>query len=231
MDVLIVDDNKIARATLKQLASQVKDIALVGEAADALEAISLIKKTAPQLVLLDIEMPGMSGIDLVKALGNSKPLIIFSTSKKQYATDAFDLNVVDYLVKPVTPARFMQAISKALDLLASSGTTLNITREDFLFIRDSNIIRRITLDEISFAEAMGDYVKIYTGAKFFTVHSTLKALEERLDPEKFIRVHRSYIVAINKVDSVRDGSIIIKDKAIPVADAYRATFNKKLKVL
>lgn len=231
MTVLIVDDNKIARATLRQLASQVKLLSVVGEAADAMEAINIIRQASPQLILLDIEMPGMSGIELIKALGNKKPLVIFTTSKKEYAIDAFELNVVDYLIKPITPSRFLQAIDKAADLVESTGTSLSIEKDDFLFIRDSNIIRRLNLNEILFAEAMGDYVKLYTGIKYYTVHTTLKSLEERFDPSKFIRVHRSFIIALGKIDSIQEGAIIIKEKPIPVADAYRAALNRKLKVL
>lgn len=231
MKVLIVDDNKIARATLKQLASQVKQLSVVGEAADAMEAINIIRETSPQLILLDIEMPGMSGLELIKALGNKMPLVIFTTSKKEYAIDAFELNVVDYLVKPITPSRFLQAIDKAADLVENTGTSLSIEKEDFLFIRDSNIIRRLNLDEILFAEAMGDYVKLFTATKYYTVHTTLKSLEERFDPSKFIRVHRSFIISLGKIDSIQEGAIIIKEKPIPVADAYRAALNKKLKVI
>ncbi|MBS1548456.1 MAG: response regulator transcription factor [Bacteroidetes bacterium] len=231
MKLLIVDDNKIARSTLKQLASRVNSLSLVGEASDAMEAINIIRQSSPQLLLLDIEMPGMTGIELVRVLGTNRPLVIFTTSKKEYATDAFDLNVVDYLVKPVTPARFIQAITKAEELLEDAGTTLNVSKEDFLFIRDTNIIRKLNLDDILFAEAMGDYVKLHTPTKYYTVHSTLKALEERLDPEKFIRVHRSFIISIGKVDCLRDGIILIKEKPVPVADAYRAALNRKLRVL
>jgi len=228
---LIVDDNKIARATLQQLALRVSSLQVMGEAADAMEAFQIIREASPQLILLDIKMPGMSGIELVKSLNHNRPLIIFTTSQKEYATDAFDLNVVDYLIKPVTPSRFLQAIEKASGLLESAGTTMRIEEDNFLFIRDSNIIRRINLNEMLFAEAMGDYVKLSFGTKYYTVHSTLKALEERLPASKFIRVHRSFIISIGKIDSIRDGAIIINDKAIPVADAYRSHLNKTLRIL
>jgi DNA-binding LytR/AlgR family response regulator len=181
--------------------------------------------------LLDIEMPGMSGLELIKNLGAKRPLIIFTTSKKEYAVDAFELNVVDYIVKPITTSRFIQAIDKARDLLESKDDQLKINSNEFIFIRDSNVVRRLELNEILFAEAMGDYVKLYTRQRFYAIHNSMKAVEHYLPAQKFLRVHRSFIVAIDKIDTIRDGVIIVNEKAVPVADAYRATLNKRMNVL
>ncbi len=231
MNALIVDDNKIARTTMKQLASQVKDILVVGECANAMEAYNMLQEQPIELVLLDIEMPGMTGLELTKHLGNKRPLIIFTTSKKEYAAEAFELNVADYIVKPVTPSRFIQAVDKAREILQSQTEEFKSTDEEFLFVRDSNIIRRLKLDDILYAEAMGDYVKLYTPQKFFAVHTTLKAVEERLPASKFIRVHRSYIAAFTKIDMIQDGALVINGKTVPVADAYRAALNKRMNIL
>src|ERR1700732_3003685 len=144
MNTLIVDDNKIARTIMKNLA-----------------------------------------------------VIIITTSKKEYAVESFELNVADYIVKPVTPARFIQAIDKAREILESNREEVNIKEDEFVFIRDSNIVRRLKLDAILYAEAMGDYVKLYTLEKFYAIHTTLKTVEERLPASRFLRVHRSYLVAIN----------------------------------
>jgi DNA-binding LytR/AlgR family response regulator len=231
MNTLIVDDNKIARTTLKQLASQVKDIVLAGECTNALDAYNFLQEQRVDLILLDIEMPGMTGLELTKNLGNKRPLIIFTTSKKDYAVEAFELNVADYIVKPVTPARFIQAIDKARELLQSNVEEVMLEEDEFIFIRDSNIVKRLKLDDILYAEAMGDYVKLHTPQKFYAIHATLKGAEERLPKSKFLRVHRSYIVAINKIDTVQEGSLIINSKSIPVADAYRAALNKRMNIL
>ena len=231
MNILIVDDNKIARTTMKHLASQVKDLELVGECANAIDAHNLLREQPVDLILLDIEMPGMTGLELTKNLGSKKPIIIFTTSKKEYAAEAFELNVADYIVKPVTPARFIQAIDKAREIVQSNTEEVKMDINEFIFIRDSNIVRRLKLDDILFAEAMGDYVKLYTPQKFFAIHTTLKAVEERLPASKFIRVHRSYIVAITKIDTILDGSLIINSKPVPVADAYRAALNKRMNIL
>src|ERR1043165_4630908 len=220
MNCLIVDDNKIARTTLKQLVSQVGDLLLVGECNDAIEAYNFLQEKSVDLLFLDIEMPGMTGIELTKNLDNKRLVIIFTTSKKDYAVEAFELNVADYIVKPVTTARFIKAVEKAREILESNTEEVEMNGEEFIFIRDSNIIRRLKIEEILYAEAIGDYVKLYTTQKFFAVHTTLKEVEERLPVSKFIRVHRSYIIAVNKIDTIQDRALIINGKPVPVADGY-----------
>ncbi len=231
MNCLIVDDNKIARTTLKQLAGRIKDLVVAGECASAMEAYSFMQDQKIDLLLLDIEMPGMSGIELTQAIAKERPVIIFTTSKKDYAAEAFDLNVADYIVKPVTPARFVQAIDKAREIMESNRQDVAVEKDEFIFIRDSSIVRRLQLDDILFAEAMGDYVKLHTAQKFYAIHATLKSVEERLPAQRFLRVHRSYLVAISRIDTIRDGVLVIGDKTVPVADVYRSALNKRMNIL
>lgn len=231
MKCIIVDDNKIARTTMRHLAGQVKDITIAGDYADAGDAYHFLKNNPVDIVLLDIEMPGMNGIELTKNLDKPAPLIIFTTAKKDYAVDAFELNVADYIVKPVTPARFLQAIDKAREMLASRKVQVRMEEDEFIFIRDTNIIHRIKIDDILFAEAMGDYVKIHTAIKFYAIHTTLKSVEDRLPASKFIRVHRSFIAGLYKIDGIQDGALVISGKSVPVADAYRAGLNKRMNIL
>jgi DNA-binding LytR/AlgR family response regulator len=231
MNCLIVDDNKIARTTLKQLVSQVSDLQLTGECTNAMEAYNLLRDQPVDLLLLDIEMPGMTGIELTRNLQANRPVIIFTTSKKEYAAEAFELNVADYIVKPITPARFMQAIDKAREILQSNSEQVKLNEDEFIFIRDSNIVRRLKLSDILYAEAMGDYVKLHTAQKFFAIHATMKEVEQRLPSSKFLRVHRSFIAAIDKIDTIQEGALIINGKPVPVADAYRAALNKRMNVL
>jgi DNA-binding LytR/AlgR family response regulator len=231
MNALIIDDNKIARTTISKLAERIDDIAIVAECSSAMEAYNLIQAQTVDLLLLDIEMPGMTGLELTKNLQRKRPVIIFITSKREYAADAFDLNVVDYIIKPVTSSRFIQAIDKAREVLDSNREEVKLKEEEFVFIRDSNIVRRLKLDNILYAEAMGDYVKLYTPEKFYAIHTTLKSVEERLPASRFLRVHRSYLVAINKIDGMEGGALIINRKPLPVADAYRAALNKRMNIL
>jgi DNA-binding LytR/AlgR family response regulator len=175
-------------------------------------------------------MPEMTGIELTKNLSGKDIIIIFTSSKKEYALEAFELNIADYLLKPFTPARFLQAIGKAQAIFDSKKESVQYDKDEFLFVRDANITRRLKLDDIFYAEAMGDYVKFYTKEKMFAIHGTMKAAEERLLKDNFIRVHRSYIVAIGKIDTLQDGGIIIDGKFIPVADAYRKALNTRMNV-
>lgn len=230
MKALIVDDNDIARTTLAHLAKQVPNLTIQKEFNNAIEAYTHLQSNHVDLIFLDIEMPEMSGIELTKNLSGKDTIIIFTTSNREYALEAFELNIADYILKPVMPARFLQAVSKAQAIIDSRKENVEVTRDEFLFVRDSNITRRLKLDDILYAEAMGDYVKFYTQEKMFAIHGKMKTAEERLPKENFIRVHRSYIVSVGKIDTLQDGGIMINGKFIPVADAYRKTLNTRMNV-
>ena len=230
MKALIVDDNDIARTTLAHLAKQVPNLTIVSEYSNAIEAYNHLQNNEIDLIFLDIEMPEMTGIELTKNLSGKDIIIIFTSSNKEYALEAFELNIADYILKPVMPARFLQAVSKAQSILESRKEDVKVTKDEFLFVRDSNITRRLKLDDIFYAEAMGDYVKFYTREKMFAIHGKMKTAEERLPKDHFIRVHRSYIVSVGKIDTLQDGGIMINGKFIPVADAYRKALNTRMNV-
>lgn len=230
MKALIVDDNAIARTTLTHLAKQIPNLIIVNEYSNAIEAYHHLQNNQVDLIFLDIEMPEMTGIELTRNLVSKDIVIIFTSSKKEYALEAFELNIADYLLKPFTPARFLQAVSKAQIISDSKKEHVQFDKEEFIFVRDSNITRRLSLDDIFYAEAMGDYVKFYTSEKMFAIHGTMKAAEERLLKNNFIRVHRSYIIALGKIDTLQDGGVVINGKFIPVADAYRKTLNARMNV-
>ena len=221
----------MARMAMKQLVSQANDLELIAECENAINAWNILQKEKIDLILLDIEMKGMSGIELTQKLKDRSTLIIFTTAKTEYAVEAFELNVIDYLVKPVSPARFLQSIVRAKDAVESNKQVLNIEGKEFVFVRDNGVLKKISIEDILFLEAMGDYVKIHTAQKFHIVHTTLKSVEGKLPPGKFLRVHRSYIVAINKIDFVEEGVINIGKIAVPVADAYRSLLNQRLNLL
>ncbi|OQP65657.1 LytR/AlgR family response regulator transcription factor [Niastella populi] len=227
---LIVDDNDLSRLTLHQLALQTGRLQITGECKDAIEAHRNITANPPDLVLLDIEMPGMTGLELLKILPK-QTLAILTTSRKQYAAEAFDLNVVDYLIKPVNLPRLMQAIDKVSDILSRNDSEVTAAVDDYLFIRDNNILKKLKLGEILWIEAMGDYVKIRTETQWHIVHTTLKAVEEKINSAKLMRVHRSYIISLDKIDSIEDGAVNIINTAIPVAESYRSKLIQKIKLL
>ena len=230
MKALIVDDNDMARTTLAHLAKQIPTLTIVNQYSNAIEAYNHLQNNHVDLIFLDIEMPEMTGIELTKTLPKKDTIIIFTSSNKEYALEAFELNIADYILKPITPARFLQAVNKAQTIWNSKKEQVQVDREEFIFIRDSNVTRRLKLDDILYAEAMGDYVKFYTKDKMFAIHGTMKTAEERLPKDNFIRVHRSFIIAVSKIDTLQDGGIVLDGKFVPVADAYRKALNTRMNV-
>jgi two-component system, LytTR family, response regulator len=231
MNCLIIDDNTMARTAMNQLVLKVDDLTVAGECSNAMEAYNLMQSQPVDILFLDIEMPEMTGLELIRHLGDKRPIIIFTTSKKEYAVDAFELNVADYIVKPVTPPRFLQAVERAREIYNSNRGDFSVEEREFVFIRDNGILKRLQIEDIHLLEAMGDYVKVFTKQKFHAIHATLKNVEEKLPPNKFLRVHRSYIVALNEIEKIEEGIIVINNKPIPVADAYRSILNKRLNIL
>lgn len=228
---LIVDDNPIARESLIALADQLDCLIPVHSCENAFQAYNYLQNNDVDLIFLDIEMPGMSGMELIKCLPNFRNLIIFTTSNKNYATEAFSLNVVDYLLKPFSSQRFLQAVNKASAIFAAKNDDLAVPKEEFLFVRDSGVIRRLQIDDILYAEAMGDYVKFHTNDKLFAIHTRLKSVEERLPKTKFIRIHRSYIVSLRHVDTLQEGGIVIKGNFLPIADTYRKPLHQIMNII
>ena len=236
MRTLIVDDNELARLALKTMVQEVRSLAFLGECASAAEAFNQLQQQTVDLVLLDVEMPGMSGLDLIRTL-KSPPLFILVTSEPGYALEGFELRVADYLVKPVQFPRFLTAIQRASELFELKKATAANELEmadgpDFLFARVNNQLVRIDFDNILYVQALGDYVMIITPHKKYTVHLTLKALEERLPAQRFARVHRSNIVAVDKVSSLEENSIVMSNKdVIPLSESFRSAFLKKMNIL
>jgi DNA-binding LytR/AlgR family response regulator len=227
MKCLIVDDNKLARMSLNQMAVQSKILEVAGECASAIEAFEFLRTNLVDILFLDVEMPEMSGIELVKSL-TQKPVVILTTSNKDYAAEAFDLSLADFLVKPFTFPRFMQAVQKASDLLQRSDSEISNIGSDYLFIKENKAVKKLAINSILWMEAMGDYVKINTDKKTYIVHTSLRVLEEKMNPALFIRVHRSYIISIDKIEWIEDGVINIAGKSIPLADTYKTLLNRRL---
>lgn len=231
MNCLIIDDNPIARLTLVQLLALDTSLTCIGECGNAKEALVKICDHQIDLLLLDIEMPEMTGIELAKSLGKKQPLIIFTTSKRDYAVEAFDLRVVDFITKPISPARFLQAIEKAKEVFCQKNAVQKVSHDEFIFIRDSNVVRRIRLDDILYLEAMGDYVKVIVKGKTYSIHSSLKSVEDKLPKHIFFRVHRSFVANVSKIDTIEGGTLIIDGNFVPVSDAFRSSLNKRMQVL
>ncbi len=229
-NVLIVDDNSMARILLTQLLEQIPSVSVLSESDNAVDVITILSKGETDIMFLDIEMPGMSGIELLQSL-KIRPLTIFMSANKGYGSEAFELNVVDYLVKPLLLPRTMMAINRATELLNQKEVYLNEVEAEYLFIKENKIIRKLLIDDIYLLESKGDYVKIYVADKYFVIHATLKLLEDRLSAAKFVRVHRSFIVAIDKIDYIEENILYLNNTPVPLSESYRSQFLKKLNLL
>ncbi len=229
MKCLIIDDNELARAVFRQLVSSVPFLDLAGECADAFQTLAFLQNQQVDLLLLDVEMPGLSGLEFLKSL-TVRPLTILITSKKDYAFEAFELNVVDYLVKPITLPRFLAAINHANEIFQLKNSTLQ-PQNDFIFVRTNGSLLKIAFAEILWVEAMGDYVTFQMDGKKHLIHSTLRQVEEKLSPSNFLRIHRSHIVALDKIEAVEDGNVVISKKSLPIAENYKAVLLTRLNLL
>lgn len=233
MNCIVVDDSKIARAAIKPLIAQFDFLNLLQECETPVEAFSYLQKEPVDLIFLDVEMPGMTGLELIKNL-EKPPVIILITSKKEYAAEAFELNVLDYLIKPLTLPRFMVAVNKAKELFEKKEPrqVVNDTRsKDYIFVRSGGILIKIKTDSIQYIQAIGDYVNIYTTEKRYTVHITLKNIEEKLPADKFFRLHRSYLAALNHIDNIEENSAYTGKHPLPIAGQFKKDLLRRLNMI
>lgn len=222
---LVIDDEELARELIENHLSQLDDFVVVASCASALEARKVLQKEKIDLLFLDIEMPLIKGTDFFRNLAQ-KPKVIFTTAYRDYAIDGFELNAVDYLLKPITFERLFRAIEKfiALENKEDNKQTLQLSKptEKFVFIRKDRKQFKLILDQVLFVESLKDYVKIYTGQQTHTVKYSITAFQELLG-QNFIRVHRSFIINIDKVTAYSKIDIEIGEKHIPIGESYRTS--------
>ncbi|TKG93758.1 response regulator transcription factor [Puteibacter caeruleilacunae] len=221
---LIIDDDIMARTSLNRLCQTIPELKLVGCAEDGKHAKRLLAENTVDLLFLDVEMPELSGIDLLNQLP-VLPMVIFTTAKKDYALDAFRYDAIDYLVKPITPDQFRKAVIKAISKEASNP------KSDDLYIKSNKRYVRIKQDDILYFENVGDYIKVITDNKNYIFYGTMKEIIEKLNTEWFMKVHRSFIVNLNHIDDIEDNTIQIDGKIIPISRANRPQLMSKLNVL
>lgn len=225
INCVIIDDEPLAREGLANYVREVDFLNLVGVCENPLELLPLIDKNTIDLVFLDIQMPKMNGIEFLKIM-QKPPMVVITTAYPSYALEGFQLNVLDYLLKPITFERFFKAASKARDYhrllnkpAGEQGSTA--ADEDYCFIKCGNKYEKIPFVDILYVEGMQNYVNIYTLKGNFMTILSLKSLEENLNPQTFIRVHKSYIVSISKIDSIDGNEIFIQNHRIPISRNYR----------
>lgn len=213
---IAIDDEPIALKVIENFCNEIETITLEKTFGNAEEGLKYLKKFPTDIIFLDIEMPNINGIDLYKQI-KQNTLVIFITSRPDYAVEGFNLNALDYLLKPFTFERFKQATDKARDYFASN----NNQKAQHIFVRADYSLQKIMLDDITCIEALDDYLKIYINQqKTIVARMTMKAMLEKLPKTDFLRVHRSFIVPIKKVESLRNKTLQLGDKKIPVGNSY-----------
>lgn len=225
---LIVDDDDMSRKMLEMLVQRAKNLHLIDSCSDPLVARNLLVSQPVDLVFLDMEMPDLSGLDLLKSL-SSYPEIIVVSAKESYALQAFDFEVADYLLKPVGLERFLKAIDRVERRLALEGE--HYATPDAVFVKANNQIISIKLADINWIEAYGDYVNIFTARERFVVHGTMKGIEGKMPRDQFVRVHRSFIVRFDKIQAIEDAAVVIGQKVIPIGESYKPELFRRLNVL
>ncbi len=228
MRCIIVDDDKISRELISDYAADTEGIDLLGVFPSAIEANNFLSKNHVDLIFLDVEMPKMTGLELLKSL-DEKPLIILITSKEKYAVEAFEHEVIDYLIKPVDYSRFIKAFQKAKARLKPAPLD-KVTSESVFIKVDSELIN-LSFKEILWIEALGDYINIITPQRKMVVLSTMKNIEEKLPPYEFVRVHRSYFVRLDKIKKISEDIILVENKLIPVSKSYKKELLQRLNML
>lgn len=231
INCLIIDDNKVARVLLRGILDKIDGVSIANEYDNALDGKNYIENNSVDLLFLDIEMPDITGLELLRVL-HVRPLTILTTAKQGYAVEAFELNVVDYIVKPFSLARIMLSIERAKELLTNRNVQISKdSSNDFVFVKDNKIIRKLDINSILWVEAKGDYIKIHAPEKNYIVHGSLKTIEDRFSTQSFMRVHRSYIIALDKIDYIEDRIVYIHNHPIPISESYKDSLLKRLQLL
>ena len=228
INCIVVDDEPIARKGIAEYISDIDFLELKGQGENALVANALLSNENIDLVFLDIQMPKMTGIEFLKTLKNP-PLVVFTTAYSDYALQSYELDVLDYLVKPISFERFLKACNKAKELFVWKKQGTNALKtEEYFFIRCKERFEKIIYDELLYVEAMENYVIFHTTEGKFISYLTFKAVESYLPADKFLKVHKSYIVSISKIESLSGDDIIIKDASLPIGRTLKEGVINKL---
>ncbi len=223
MKCLVVDDEALSRAFMEHFIARHDALELVGSCESGIEAANVLQQQAVDLLFLDVEMPEMTGMELIESLID-RPQIILVTAKEDYAVQAFNVEVTDYLLKPVTYARFLKAVQRAEERLHARKAPAT----EYVFVKTEGRLVKLDLATVRWIEAQGDYVLIHTTGKRYLVHSTMKGMQERLPAGDFARVHRSYIVRLDQIADIADATIVIDRQVIPIGASYRNGLLKRL---
>jgi DNA-binding LytR/AlgR family response regulator len=227
---LIVEDEPLARNLISEYVSKVPSLKLVEACSSPIAALEILRKQSIDVLFLDIQMPELTGLSLLKTL-QKKPFVILTTAYSQYALEGYELDVVDYLLKPITFERFLRAVDKVSQRVTSPPplNPIPISTEpghSFVFVKDGTKLVKVDIDDILYVEGLKDYVTLHTKTQKIVTLQRLKALEEQLPTDKFIRIHHSYIIAVKAIDAVHKGEVRIGTALLPISESYRKTFKE-----
>lgn len=228
---IIVDDEPMARDVIRRYVEQTPTLQLQGEFGNAIDASMFLYEHTVDIIFLDIQMPQLSGTEFIRTL-RKVPSVIFTTAHKEYAFEGFELDATDFLLKPVRFDRFLKAVNKALHQKGIDGTTPAITAEEpkgltsFIYLRVDRKMVKVLLEDILYIESDKDYVKLYTRNGFVITRQTIASVEAMLSASQFMRIHRSYIVSLDKIRSFTHESVEVADKELPIGKLYRNGFLK-----
>ena len=230
INCIAVDDEPLALKLLQDNISKVPYLNLVASCSDAFQAIKALQDHRVELIFIDIQMPGLSGLQFISSLEN-KPLVIFITAYKQYALEGYDLAVVDYLVKPVSLERFIKSCNRAkemYELRSLKQQAKGNPPNDYMFLNVDYSQVKLMFNDIIWMEGLRDYIKIHFKStnKPMVVRASFKSIETELPPRKFIRIHKSYIISVDSITAIRKNSIFIKDLELPIGETFRADVEK-----
>ncbi len=229
IDCVMVDDEPLAQELIQQYLEEIPSLRVVGVFQNGLEAMEFLQQNTVHILFLDLNMPKLGGLDLLRSLQHP-PVVIITTAYREYALEAYDMDVVDYLEKPFSLHRFLRAIGKAREKLASRALSpvaepsAKPSRQRYFFVRVNKRSIRIELDRIQFVESLGDYVKIHQDESSLVVHTTLKRVCEWLPADEFPRIHKSYIVSLAKVELVDGNRVKVNGQELPIGNLYRKEF-------
>ncbi len=221
MKCIALDDEPLALEIISDFAAKAPFRMELMAFTNASQALKCLQEEPVDLIFLDIKMPDITGIQFLKSL-KRPPMVIFTTAYEEYALDGYNLDVVDYLLKPIPFERFIKAVTKAEEYRSIASPKSSDT--DYIFVKTEYRIIKINLEDILYIEALKDYIKIYTASQPILTLKSLKSFESRLPKDKFMRVHRSYLVAMNKINSVERNTVMIANQSIPISEGYRDKF-------
>jgi len=226
---IIVDDEPVALDILENYLQKIDILELVGRCSNATEAFNLINSQKTDLIFLDINMPGISGISFAKSISKNIK-IVFTTAYREYAIDGFDLHAVDYLLKPISFNRFLDAINNFHQTYINPDTSAENQQDiaDFIFVKIDRKMHKIDFNSILWIESLSDYLKIETKDGTKVIRENISTLEIKLPNSKFLRIHRSYIVSLDKIDSYSNEEVIIQNKSLPISRTYKESVIQKL---